>query len=135
VGIETNQENLVMAALTTPRTDLDLDHFRQLLQQERERLQGELGELGERDAGGDAENEEPDLFQGMADQATDLFLREQDDALGASLRSELERIDHAMAKLGNGSYGYCERCGVSIPAERLELVPAAEFCVPCAELI
>lgn len=124
-----------METATTPRTDLDLNHFRRLLQQERERLQGELGELGSRDAGGEAENEEPDLFQGMADQATDLFLREQDEALGDTLHSEVERVDHATAKLDDGTYGYCERCGTAIPSERLEVVPAAEFCVPCAELI
>ena len=124
-----------MAATTTPRTDLDLEHFRQLLQQEHERLLGELGELGERDAGGEAENDEPDVFQGMADQATDLFLREQDEALVTTLRSELERVDHAMTKLEDGTYGYCERCGIPIPVERLEVVPAAEFCMACAELL
>lgn len=124
-----------MSAQPEPRTDLDLNQFRRLLQQERQRLQGEVGELGERDAGGDAENEEPDQFQGMADQATDLFLREQDEAIGTTLRSEQERVDHAIAKLDTGTYGYCERCGIAIPKERLKVVPAAEFCVPCAELV
>jgi DnaK suppressor protein len=118
-----------------PRTDLKLDQFRKLLQQERERLQGEIGELSTRDAGGEAENEEPDMFQGMADQATDLFLREQDEALGTTLRSALEQVDLATVKLDDGTYGYCERCSIPIPAERLKLLPAAQYCVPCAELI
>ena len=78
---------------------------------------------------------EAGCHQGMADQATDLFLREQDEAMGDTLESETVRVDHALAKLENRTYGYCERCGVPIPAERLEVVPAAEFCVPCAELV
>ncbi|WFE55320.1 TraR/DksA C4-type zinc finger protein [Micromonospora sp. WMMD1155] len=35
--------------------------------------------------------------------------------------------------MSDGTYGLCERCHESIPAERLDVLPHARFCVPCQE--
>ncbi|MCZ7438178.1 TraR/DksA C4-type zinc finger protein [Micromonospora sp. WMMC241] len=37
----------------------------------------------------------------------------------------------ALKRMSEGTYGVCERCGHDIPAGRLEIRPAARFCVPC----
>jgi RNA polymerase-binding transcription factor len=47
---------------------------------------------------------------------------------------ELRRIDAALKRLKDGSYGLCEGCGQGIPAERLEAEPTATRCVRCQEL-
>jgi RNA polymerase-binding transcription factor DksA len=41
----------------------------------------------------------------------------------------LEDVDRAMRMLEKGTYGICEACGRPIPAERLEVHPAARFCL------
>ena len=43
----------------------------------------------------------------------------------------IEDIEHALARLEDGSYGRCEQCPRPIPLERLEAIPHARFCVPC----
>jgi DnaK suppressor protein len=52
------------------------------------------------------------------------------DALNASL----ERVERALAKLAEGSYGVCDRCGAEIPPARLEVQPESAVCVNCARL-
>jgi DnaK suppressor protein len=45
---------------------------------------------------------------------------------------ELRRIDAALARMGEGEYGYCVECGDEIAVRRLELDPAAALCIGCA---
>lgn len=54
----------------------------------------------------------------------------------AGLRAEallqLADAEAAIARLAAGTYGRCVTCGKPIPAERLEIRPAAAQCVSCA---
>lgn len=47
---------------------------------------------------------------------------------------ELRRIDGALRRLKDGTYGNCVDCGTAIPAPRLEAEPTALRCVTCQEL-
>ncbi len=57
--------------------------------------------------------------------------RELAEAGAARARDAIADIEHALERLDAGSYGTCEECGVAIPFERLEAIPAARFCVAC----
>jgi DnaK suppressor protein len=48
-------------------------------------------------------------------------------------RRSIEQITGALRRIADGTYGACENCGRGIPAERLEVLPHARFCVPCQE--
>jgi DnaK suppressor protein len=54
-------------------------------------------------------------------------------ALLSSAREHVAELDRALERLESGEYGRCEACGAPIPAERLEVRPAASTCVQCAE--
>ncbi|MFI7542344.1 TraR/DksA family transcriptional regulator [Actinoplanes sp. NPDC049599] len=54
-------------------------------------------------------------------------------ALLAATRQALEQITGALRRIAEGTYGHCEKCGAAIPAERLEALPRARFCVPCQQ--
>ncbi|MFG1676162.1 TraR/DksA family transcriptional regulator [Micromonospora sp. NPDC049282] len=54
-------------------------------------------------------------------------------ALVAATRHNLEQITGALLRIAEGSYGRCEKCDSPIPAERLEVLPHARFCVPCQQ--
>jgi DnaK suppressor protein len=45
---------------------------------------------------------------------------------------EIDEIDTALARLADGTYGICIRCGNPIPVERMRARPTAIMCVPCA---
>lgn len=60
------------------------------------------------------------------------FERAQLQGLLAGAREEVEALDRAAARLADGTYGRCTRCGVAIAPERLDALPAAETCIACA---
>ncbi|MET7820829.1 TraR/DksA family transcriptional regulator [Micromonospora zamorensis] len=54
-------------------------------------------------------------------------------ALLLATRRNIEQITGALGRISEGTYGACQKCGQNIPAERLEVLPHARFCVPCQE--
>ena len=61
-------------------------------------------------------------------------LQAQEMALATKRRREIEhgRIDAALKRLDDGSYGDCLACDGEIGAKRLELDPATPTCIDCA---
>ncbi len=51
-------------------------------------------------------------------------------ALSHSLE-DLKRIQRALSRLKNNSFGFCLSCGLQISKKRLEIYPEAERCTPC----
>jgi DnaK suppressor protein len=49
-----------------------------------------------------------------------------------ALTAKLADVDRALAKLDDGTYGSCDRCGSSITAERLDARPWAVLCLRCS---
>ncbi|HEV2889923.1 MAG TPA: TraR/DksA family transcriptional regulator [Frankiaceae bacterium] len=64
--------------------------------------------------------------------ATIGFERAQLTALLDAARARVAGIDAALARVDDGSYGACERCGAPIGAERLAALPATRLCIACA---
>jgi len=48
-------------------------------------------------------------------------------------RENLLKIDEAMRKLKEGTYGKCEDCGEEISDKRLKVIPFAIYCIDCKE--
>ncbi|KPK44796.1 MAG: hypothetical protein AMK74_04590 [Nitrospira bacterium SM23_35] len=48
-------------------------------------------------------------------------------------RENLLKIDEALRKLSEGTYGFCEDCGEEISKARLNILPFAIFCTDCQE--
>jgi RNA polymerase-binding protein DksA len=114
-----------------------LEQFRQRLLAERARLRAEVQEDVSNDvatpgmassdhaqweASGGASNH-------LADDATELFLQEEEIAIDNSLRGMITEIDNALERIANGTYGKCERCGKPIPLKRLEARPFSTLCL------
>lgn len=61
--------------------------------------------------------------------------REEDEVLeglGQSGLAEIRVIRAALARIEEGSYGFCAKCGEPISEERLDVLPATPFCSKCA---
>lgn len=55
------------------------------------------------------------------------------EALGHVELAELKRIDAALARCADGTYGLCMACGEQISLERLSVIPEAALCKACAQ--
>jgi DnaK suppressor protein len=78
------------------------------------------------------EKELPDLEVGdEADVATLSVERELLFELSDTERQNLDAIEAALRKIGQGRYGLCESCNKKIPKERLKVIPQARYCIAC----
>jgi DnaK suppressor protein len=57
--------------------------------------------------------------------------REVVNALTAMDAAELARIERALEQMADGTYGFCDECGCTIPFERLKIEPMTQHCVAC----
>jgi DnaK suppressor protein len=64
----------------------------------------------------------------IVDLSEDISLRQ----LGTH-RETLFKIDEALRKLYEGTYGICEDCGDEISNERMKVLPFASYCIDCQE--
>lgn len=67
----------------------------------------------------------------MADAGTEVFEQARDVSLVRRIKNSYERVQRALKKFDDGTYGICESCGTSIDIARLEVVPEAQYCVRC----
>ncbi len=43
----------------------------------------------------------------------------------------IKKIDDAMKRIEEGTFGFCERCGEEITLKRLEARPVTTYCIHC----
>lgn len=113
---------------------IDTAHFRDLLLEERGRVEHALASLREEHPGSlDDEVEEVTgtVDNHLADTASATLGREIDYTLGENSETVLAEIDSALARIEAGTYGICTNCGEEIPVERLEAYPWASLCIAC----
>ena len=110
--------------------NVDTEAMRVRLEDERERVQAAIENLRSRHPGSlEDEVEETPLDNHLAESATATVDREIDYSLGESEERVLAAIEAALARIDDGTYGVCERCGRAIEPERLEAIPYATLCI------
>jgi RNA polymerase-binding transcription factor len=117
-------------------TPAELEQIRVELVAQREVFARELAELeagtfnqSQSDLSGEVSFDEE-----SADAGTFTFERERDLSLSNNLRDLLDKVDSALRRIKNGSYGTCERCGRSIDKARLKALPYSVLCIDCKKL-
>jgi DnaK suppressor protein len=104
-----------------------LEHFRQILEAWKRELMEEVDRTVHH------MQDEASNFPDPNDRAT------QESEFGLELRTRdrerklLRKIDQAIARIDDGSYGYCEETGEEIGLKRLEARPVATLCVEAQE--
>jgi DnaK suppressor protein len=67
------------------------------------------------------------------EQSVDDFVQHMDFALMEMKSETLQRIDAALQRLEEGTYGVCGECGTEIAEARLRALPFAILCRQCQE--
>jgi DnaK suppressor protein len=107
---------------------VDLDAVRRELEARRDSTRERVDTLAERPELGAAQG----FGKRIGDGTTEAISRLTDIGVGRSLETGLERVERALAKLDEGTYGTCDRCGGPIAPKRLEAMPDSTLCVDCA---
>jgi DnaK suppressor protein len=131
---DTRSASTAKAATKRTRSAAETEKIRVALVERRDELQAEydqtLTEIAElqRDRLTDSAGDD------QADTGTKTLEREQEITLANNLLDRITQVERAIERVGEGNYGYCERCGNAIPVERLAAFPSATLCVSCKQL-
>jgi DnaK suppressor protein len=109
-----------------PATHSSQLNFKDMLLAEKADLQRQLGELGFGEGGG------PTYDPNFADSSHVTAERGEAEVLTGQLREALGYVEAAIARIDEGTFGLCQRCGEAISEPRLEAMPAARLCISCA---
>ena len=118
---------MAVAKLTTQ----EIDELRSRLDAERQELAAQLSTIEDQafaatqsDMSGDVGVDDE-----SADAGTATFEREKELSIEQNVRDLIQKIDRALKRIDDGTYGICEVCGKPIPPERLAAIPWARLCI------
>lgn len=110
-------------------TPEQLSQFRQMLLDEKARIEAERAEYITEMRGDSEEQASSELADydpnDPADEASNLFDRERGMAAEDNMSRILSKVERALTKMDEGTYGLSDVDGVPIPVERLEALPYA----------
>ena len=68
----------------------------------------------------------------IGDGTTEAVERISSTAAARSIAASIAEVERALAKIEDGTYGTCNRCGRPIAEERLDAIPWTSLCVDCS---
>lgn len=104
----------------------DLAQFTERLIEEKSRLLNHSEKKDDLQMSHDDLADEVDLASSELNQNVALKLRDRE-------RSLLQKIELALSKIEDGTFGICESCEEQIEIKRLQARPMAELCIRCKE--
>jgi RNA polymerase-binding protein DksA len=119
----------------TKLTKKEITDLQTRLVEERGELQTQLATL-EEDTFATTQSEmsgDVGLDDESADAGTATFEREKDLSIEQNVRDLLDKIERALKRIDDGTYGVCERCGKSIEKARIKALPYVDLCIKDAQ--
>jgi len=111
-------------------TKRDQAAYRKRLEAELAELNGQRADLEESTGVSLAEaSGEVGFDEEFADTGSFTFERERDLSLVDNVNDLIDKVEHALARIDDGSFGRCEACGKPVEAERLDALPYATLCL------
>jgi RNA polymerase-binding protein DksA len=113
----------------------ELEHYRQRLLVERERILRELGRITEaiNESAEEQEAAKQSYSNHLADIGSDYMEKEKNYYYADQEGQYLKAIEAALKRIESGEYGQCQECSELISDKRLEAVPASELCISCKD--
>ena len=111
-----------------------LDYYKKLLLKLRDDLVHDIRNMSDNTSG--STNDSSDVsghVQHMADVATDMYDKEFSLGLASHDREVLQKINTALKRIEEGTYGLCLATGKPISQARLKAIPYAEYCLKYQE--
>ncbi len=108
--------------------DLQIDHFRKILQAWRNQLREEVDRTVHY-MQDEAANFPDPVDRAAQEEEFSLELRNRDRE-----RKLIKKIEKTLQRLEDNDFGFCDSCGVEIGVRRLEARPTADLCIDCKTL-
>lgn len=116
---------------TSPYSDEELAHFKDLLEKEHQGTKEEIKTLKERieDLTANREDEQSGVAHHQGDVGSEEDEREKFLIMIEKNKKKIEEINAALDRVSLGTYGVCAETGQKIQKERLEAIPYARLSI------
>jgi len=111
-------------------TKREFKELKERLEKQLHEVQGFLGRLGQ-----ETRELELDVPQDSADRSVASLSQETLFEQASQRRQQLRRIEGALRRMDEGSFGTCQVCEREIARRRLEALPWTQYCLDCQEMI
>ena len=126
------KEKILPKPKRLPRADLK--KYKALLIAERQKIGGDLSYIAQNTLNKSQRESSGDLSgyaYHMADQASDDYERDFSLGRASDEQNHLYKIDEALKRVEEGTYGSCLQCNKPIAKKRLSALPYTELCIEC----
>ena len=116
-------------------TKQELGDLRVRLEEERDQLDAQLATIVE-DSFAVSQSElsgDVGIDDESADAGTATFEREKDLSIENNVHDLLQKIESALRRMDDGSYGNCDICGKPIEKARVKALPYVDLCIKDAQ--
>jgi DnaK suppressor protein len=101
----------------------ELERLRKVLEKQLKELQSDIGK--------DMPSMESPALADVNDQASLESERNFELRIKDRERKLISKVQEALKKIGDGTYGICESCGEAIGVKRLQARPVTSYCINC----
>lgn len=108
--------------------DVDLTAVAALLRERRRELEARIAEFAKAPERGALLG----FGKRIGDGTSEAISRITEAGVGSTLEVTMTKVDRALAKIDDGTYGVCDSCGQPIARGRLQVAPESTLCVQCA---
>lgn len=106
----------------------DLKRFKKTLEDSRKALLDSARKTMEEESNFDTDDLPDEIDQASSEYAQSMVFRLRDRE-----KFLLKKIDRALSRIEDGTFGLCERCEEAINIKRLEARPVTTLCIRCKE--
>lgn len=115
-------------------TKQQLSDIREMLVEEKQRVEADLGGFSHRNARStetEFETEYKDVGDGVDENASEVAQYTNDLSVESELEKTLRDVEKAIKMIDDGKYGACKYCGDEIDVKRLMIRPTSTSCIAC----
>jgi DnaK suppressor protein len=115
----------------------ELEPLRTALTTRRDEILADLDRLGleMQWLGIEQEDERGGLGNHFAEDGSSVMEQERIGTVSEDMRDLLRQVEGALARMDDGAFGICQRCGKSINEERLKAFPYVDYCIECQSFL
>ena len=121
---------------------MNTNDYKKKLEKEKAELENLITEMKDNTLFGDTTNHTSEKYcsgelssydNHPGDIGTDVYMNDMQNSLTNHQEYQLEKIDDALSRVEDSSFGYCEKCHKEIEPERLDILPETTLCSRCAK--
>ena len=121
---------------------MNSNNYKKQLKKQKQELENLISEMEDNTLFGDTTHHTSERYSSgelssydnhPGDIGTEVYMNDMQNSRTDHQKYQLDKVNEALSKIDDNSFGYCERCHHKIEPERLDILPETQLCAHCAQ--